>query len=1040
MIMRRGKRIVILYVCLAAIPSVCTPARSDQAGAKQATLTGKVVDGIGRPIGGVKVRLFQETYANPPYAPQVSVAAEATAQEDGSFSFRVPTPRGVYPCGYVVVQKEGLALGFAAWDMQRDQTADLTLGEAQPLGGIIVDETGLSVPDAAVSIYLVQIDTAFERYRLSTHVAPHLLTTRTNATGRFEFTNLPAGASVELLVRKSGRAMICTFVPSGMYGRPLRYPVGQTDIRLVQRAEAKIEGAVVQKQTGQPVGGITLVVVRSGNEPLQGYAGVDVGADGTFTMPGLPAGQYALQIAPRKGGAVDWVAAPVPVTLKAGETQKDVKIEVSHGGILEVAVTDAAAHKPLEEASASIRSARSGEWFSGTSDAQGIARLRLAPGVYEMLNAYKQGYMHADVTEGVTIEEGVTKRVAVTLKETPAIHGTVCDPNGAPTEGARVRILPGGQQETTSDAEGKFELTWDPQDWSRSGTVFCLVARHEARNLAAVVEVTEGRKDLVVELEPAAALTGRVADPNGQGIAGACVNAMLRGSGWRGLLSRDEIRTDSKGTFELRAVPAGRTYDVDVFAGGYGSKSYEHVLVDTVGKDRLDLGGLTLPPAGLSVTGRVVDVHDEPVANAFLNMYGDGQPTGVRAQSDTDGRFTLQGVCPGGINIEVTARPGGKELSAIIFTDGGAAGLKIIVREGRPCIQRIGGRSYGQILATAAKIIAGVGVDAQGAPVADVPVAVCCHKTVREGRTTWTFGDYRELGATTDAQGRFALELKEDGEYNLRFSPDHQAATIVYDVPVGRKDLKVTLPEGGTVTGRLVRLEKGRKVAIPNAEIKVEQTSRWSFSHLGFDRDRSTVTDADGRFRVEHLATLIRADEAQPGFVPRTWKVFYGDTEQTIAFDGDATTKDIELLVQPDPASAPPLAGNPLPSFEGIAIELPSGQTQGKSLLVCFFDASQRPSRYCVQLLSRRAAELRTQGVLAIAIQAGEGAGETLDAWAKSADLQLPIATIEGDLRETKATWAVRALPWLILTDGNHVVRAEGFALNELDDRMGQSR
>ena len=33
-------------------------------------------------------------------------------------------------------------------------------------------------------------------------------------------------------------------------------------------------------------------------------------------------------------------------------------------------------------------------------------------------------------------------------------------------------------------------------------------------------------------------------------------------------------------------------------------------------------------------------------------------------------------------------------------------------------------------------------------------------------------------------------------------------------------------------------------------------------------------------------------------------------------------------------------------------------------------------------------------------------------------------------------SWGVRAQPWLILTDKEHVVRAEGFSVDELDDKI----
>jgi len=45
---------------------------------------------------------------------------------------------------------------------------------------------------------------------------------------------------------------------------------------------------------------------------------------------------------------------------------------------------------------------------------------------------------------------------------------------------------------------------------------------------------------------------------------------------------------------------------------------------------------------------------------------------------------------------------------------------------------------------------------------------------------------------------------------------------------------------------------------------------------------------------------------------------------------------------------------------------------------------------------------------------------------------------IEGDENETRLIWGVKSLPWLILTDRKHIVRAEGFAFSELNDRIDE--
>ncbi|HUU16981.1 MAG TPA: hypothetical protein VMW72_07525 [Sedimentisphaerales bacterium] len=39
---------------------------------------------------------------------------------------------------------------------------------------------------------------------------------------------------------------------------------------------------------------------------------------------------------------------------------------------------------------------------------------------------------------------------------------------------------------------------------------------------------------------------------------------------------------------------------------------------------------------------------------------------------------------------------------------------------------------------------------------------------------------------------------------------------------------------------------------------------------------------------------------------------------------------------------------------------------------------------------------------------------------------------------EIKFNWSTQVLPWLILTDKKHIVRAEGFNINELDEKLKQ--
>jgi uncharacterized GH25 family protein len=1008
--------------------------------AKQITCTGKVVDAQGRPIAGAKVRLY-ERYARPAYSFDIRLAGEATTGTGGAFSFSTSAEGESYRYGYIVVEKEGLALGFDNWNKREgNKELEIKLGRGKELAGIVVDQSDKPVSDAQVSISVLKIGEGEEQRGLGGLVAAKLFTLTTDPAGNFKFTKIPAEATAEFIVKKEGRATVSTYQRTRFAGQKLKFVPGQTDIKLVLPVEAKIEGIVVQKSTGKSISGVQVMITSEQDLPLFRPKPLISNEDGTFSIGALVSDRYILQLVPRSEGLADWAAEPVEVITEAGKTKSGIKVELSKGGVLEVAVTEAVSKQPVEKASVSIRDARSNQWLSAISNEDGIARIRLMPGGYQLSGVYMQGYTSDRQQEAITIEQGSTKRVTRTLRESPKLRGVVRDVAGRPLEGVEFKVLPGGREEVNSDSEGKFEVVCDRRGWSESeDTIFCLVARHEQRNLAAVEEIGEDIKRLDIKLAPGVTFAGKVVDSDNKGIAGAKVRVMLRLSNWGSSLSRRQAETDDTGNFEIRAIPAGQNYNIYASAEGYGQKDVK-AHADNAVDNHLNIETLTLPAANLSVTGQIVDTQGNPVSHARVEGSGEDQPR-PNTLSDMQGNFTLDGLCAGLVYIRIDVERSGKRLSARIHTDAGLTGIKIIVREGRPVSYYIGPKTYEQIIQGSDKVIAGMAVDENGSPVADVPVGVCCIKRERQkGKFSWHFSSYSTLSDITDEQGRFAIELEEDAEYNLRFSPDKHAAVIAYDVPIGKKDLKVTLPDGGTVIGRLVRMEKGKKVPIPNAEVKVEQTSRAAYTHLGFDRDRTTVTDSQGRFRFEHLRAKIRPSESrnekQWEHNPRVWKISFGDTSKTIAFYEDKTIEDFELLVRPDIANAQPLAGRPLPGFDGIKIDLTAEQTKDKMILVCFFDMNQRPSRHCLTQLSTRAQELKAKDFFIIAIQAAKVSSDELNTLVKESGISFPVGTIEGDVNETRFNWSVRSLPWLILTDTEHIVRADGFGINELNEKI----
>ncbi|MBN2129566.1 MAG: redoxin domain-containing protein [Sedimentisphaerales bacterium] len=133
-----------------------------------------------------------------------------------------------------------------------------------------------------------------------------------------------------------------------------------------------------------------------------------------------------------------------------------------------------------------------------------------------------------------------------------------------------------------------------------------------------------------------------------------------------------------------------------------------------------------------------------------------------------------------------------------------------------------------------------------------------------------------------------------------------------------------------------------------------------------------------------------------------------------------------------------PIINTPLPSLDGIEIDLSEQGTKDRIVLVCFFDMNQRPARRCVLQLAEQAKRLREKGVQIIAIQASKADPNDLATWTAEQKIPFPTGRIADHIQHTQATWGVRSLPWLILTDRKHIVGAEGFGLNEMETKLAK--
>lgn len=130
------------------------------------------------------------------------------------------------------------------------------------------------------------------------------------------------------------------------------------------------------------------------------------------------------------------------------------------------------------------------------------------------------------------------------------------------------------------------------------------------------------------------------------------------------------------------------------------------------------------------------------------------------------------------------------------------------------------------------------------------------------------------------------------------------------------------------------------------------------------------------------------------------------------------------------------LVGRPLPPFNVLRIDAAVENAKGRRVLLCFWDVGQRPSRNCIQRLAKQQAALASKGVIVIPVHISAPGENPPSEWLEKNRIPLLTEDLDDGRAKARQVWGVTALPYLILTDGDHVVTAEGFPLSELNQRL----
>jgi protocatechuate 3,4-dioxygenase beta subunit len=582
---------------------------------------------------------------------------------------------------FFVATKPGFSAGWVRWEIKpRDKEAidQIELTAPASVSGTVKDAEGRAVANALVWAAPAQVKDRFAtdeatRFLISM-LGSKYLSARTGADGTFKIDGLPQNATLGLTAIKPGLAP----EPRPYNGMGLPYHAGQSGINLTMLPCATVEGRLEEETTGAPIAGARVIPLGSyGSKPAKDYP--LTGSDGVFRLTDLQPGLVRLRALIESNAFPDWVCEPVNVDAKSGAAVRDVKMTAIRGGGVEV-VVQTQTGEPVESVNLFFQGERRAErgGLNASTTFEGLAKSKLPPGQYKVVGN-KQGWTFEPGQ--VTCELGKTNRTTLKGSTSPRLVGIVQNAEGKGEANIMVTAIPSMQQdEIRSDIEGCYSLIFNRQMFSEvPDQTFYIMARDASRNLAGAVEIEVDQPDTnsILKLQPALALTGCVINDQGEPVADAQLRLTLHTSSSECDLNIN-CATDARGCYEIKGLPPGWRYRIDVSAKGHGGhdRTLAAPAPDVL---RVEVEPIELIKAAKRVAGMVLDQSGKAVSGGRVRIGGAAQPS-ADSSTDDKGMFSFEDVCVGPVFVTAWMR----DVRGVTAAKGGDTNVVVRLGVDRP--------------------------------------------------------------------------------------------------------------------------------------------------------------------------------------------------------------------------------------------------------------------------------------------------------------------------------------------------------------------
>jgi RNA polymerase sigma-70 factor (ECF subfamily) len=602
-------------------------------------------------------------------------------------------------------------------------------------------------------------------------------------------------------------------------------------------------------------------------------------SDGGFVFERLLPRDYRIE-------ATAGVRYAGPARLRLATTPDPVTLRMRDGSAATVTVTDRVTGKPIGGAEVDLMSWLSALTWKATTNASGVARLTGIGAGWSPLVVRASGYAQAAIMFATSGAPGTTDTAALSLARGTAITGRIVDDHGSPVANARVLATSASDHEpvdyvdplrdaVTTGADGAFTTrTLSAGTWRLTATAGSYAP---TTSVPIALDGVHSRSGIELRLLAGAVVRGSVVDSTGSPAAGAQVSVVTRGL-WR---VRRQTVTDARGNFSLAGL---EPRPVDIVA--WHDRGASAIVPVDLAANRDPQVTLTLDLTG-AITGRVVDDHGQPIADAQVIATPDGsvdrEAWSIRGAQETTtdqaGGFRFAGLSVASYRVRA-ARPSASEsvlrLSTGVTTKLGAAPIEIVVPIDR--------------------LVTGKIQLANGAPVTAFTLA---------------FDDTRPL-PTIATDGAFAIRVPT-GTYNLTiagpsFVTTTKEVAIAKDTDLGT--LAVTT--GRSISGRVLDAH-GEPVL--HATVVAGALLSGGGARLYIKGEsvaaKDTETDAEGRFLLA-------------GFPPGSLTVIAGKPNT-------GRSASVQLPASPDSVTLD-LVLAPTSSLEGKAMR--NGQPLGNTIII----------------------------------------------------------------------------------------------------------